>query len=88
MAGRMTSRPIIIVGDNIKDENNQVQEILQAGGIGKWKLTTRIYVSGYWRTQWYGHAEAKESKLIFIEPYYKGPELAEVINKKYQVGNL
>lgn len=88
IAERATAYPIIIIGDNIKDENNQVNEIIKAGGVGKWKLTTRLYVSGYWRIQWYGHADAKESKIIFIEPYYKGPELADVINKKYQVGNL
>jgi hypothetical protein len=86
MAGRSTSYPIIIIGDNIKDETNQVEEIRRAGGIGNWKLTKRVHVSGHWRTQWYGGSEAKESKVIFIEPYIKGPELADVINKKYQVG--
>jgi hypothetical protein len=86
MAGRSTSYPIIIIGDNIKDETNQIEEIRRAGGVGNWKLTKRVYVSGHWRTQWYGESGAKESDVIFIEPYTKGPELAEVINKRYQVG--
>ena len=87
MAKRYTTYPIVVVGGSITDAMNQVDEVRRAGGIGNWKLTMRVYVSGHWRAQWYGSAEAKESKVIFIEPYYKGPELAEVINKKFQVGS-
>jgi len=87
MAGRYTTYPIVIVGGNITDTRNQVEEVRRAGGIGNWKLTMRVFVSGHWRAQWYGNAEAKESRVIFIEPYYKGPELAEVINKQFQVGS-
>lgn len=86
MADRTTSYPIIIVGDNIKDEMNHVNEIRVAGGVGNWKLTKRVYVSGHWKTQWYGSADNKENRVIFIEPYYKGPELADVIHQKYQIG--
>jgi hypothetical protein len=86
MANRSTTYPVIIVGDSIKDEMNQVDEIKKAGGVGNWKLTKRVYVSGHWRTQWYGSLDNKENKVIFIEPYYKGPELADVIHQRYQIG--
>jgi hypothetical protein len=41
-------------------------------------------VRGHWRRQPHGQ-ENLERKLIWIRPYYKGPDLAAVINKPYLV---
>lgn len=80
---KTSSLPYILVGKKIKSE--EVNAVANAGGIVHWKLEKRIYVEGYWRIQWYGSKDDKYAKHIFIEPYYKGPELAELINKKYKV---
>jgi hypothetical protein len=46
------------------------------------KLGYRILVRGHWRNQPYGEKKSKR-KLIWIKPYYKGPDLAELVNKPY-----
>jgi hypothetical protein len=47
-------------------------------------LDKRFIVRGHWRNQACGEKHL-EHKRIWIQPYYKGPELAEVINKSYLV---
>jgi len=42
----------------------------------------RFMVRGHWRRQAHGPA-AQERKLIWIAPFYKGPEFATLINKPY-----
>jgi hypothetical protein len=82
-----TSRlPILIIGSKVISDYS-IENIKSAGGVGKWKLSGRVYVSGHWRIQWYGSKDARRSELIFIKPYEKGPEIAEVIGgRQYQVG--
>jgi hypothetical protein len=41
-------------------------------------------VRGHWRRQSHG-PESQDRKLIWIRPYYKGPDLAATINKPYLV---
>jgi hypothetical protein len=77
--------PILIIGSKVTS-NYPIESIKSAGGVGKWKLSGRVYVSGHWRIQWYGSKDARRSELIFIKPYEKGPEIAEVIGRQYQVG--
>ncbi len=48
------------------------------------KLGIRFIVRGHWRNQPVGEGR-KERRLIWIKPYYKGPEMAELINKPYEV---
>lgn len=48
------------------------------------KLAVRFIVRGHWRHQPVGE-QGKERKLIWIKPYYKGPEMAELIQKPYVV---
>ncbi|MDI7219537.1 hypothetical protein QMN07_18810 [Leptospira santarosai] len=48
------------------------------------KLTIRSVVRGHWRNQPFGQGK-EQRKLIFIKPYYKGPDLAELVNKPYVV---
>lgn len=49
--------------------------------IGK-QLNERIQTRGHWKSQAYGPGHT-ERKIIFIEPYWRGPDAAEVINKTY-----
>ncbi|NRB41636.1 MAG: hypothetical protein HRU20_24725 [Pseudomonadales bacterium] len=44
----------------------------------------RFMVRGHWRNQPYGENNLLR-KLIFIEPYFKGPDAGDVINKPYIV---
>jgi len=46
--------------------------------VGKW------VVRGHWRNQAHGK-EFKERKLIWIQPFVKGEEFAEIIEKEYKV---
>jgi len=48
------------------------------------KLAVRFIVRGHWRNQPVGKGK-KERRLIWIKPYYKGPEMAELISKPYVV---
>lgn len=74
---------VIIAGGTITD-NRDVEDIRRAGSIGEWKLTKRIRVSAHWRTQWYGNEKdnTRRAEAIWISDYDKGPELADVLNKK------
>lgn len=49
--------------------------------IGK-QLMERIQTRGHWKAQAHGPGRTQR-KLIFIEPYWRGPDAAEVINKPY-----
>lgn len=48
------------------------------------KLTKRFVVSGHWKVQRFGPNRA-QSKIIFVEPYSKGPEAADVVSGNYYV---
>jgi hypothetical protein len=48
------------------------------------KLAVRFVVRGHWRHQPFGERR-KERHLTWIRPYYKGPEMAELISKPYVV---
>jgi len=51
---------------------------------GRWKISTRFLVQGHYRSQPYGEDRQKR-KVIFIEPFYKGPEYAELINNNEHI---
>jgi hypothetical protein len=82
---KTSNLPILIVGSKVTS-NYSIEKIKNAGGIGKWKLSQKLYISGHWRIQWYGSKDARRSEPIYIKPYEKGPEIAEVIGRHYQVG--
>ena len=44
----------------------------------------RFMVRGHWRQQPFGPG-GQQRKLIWIKPFYKGPDIAQVINKPYVV---
>lgn len=48
------------------------------------KVQVRFMVRGHWRNQPCGVGR-QERKLIWVKPHFKGPDLAETINKSYVV---
>lgn len=54
------------------------------GESGGGKPLVRFMVRGHWRRQPHG-PERQERKLIWVRPYYKGPDFAATINKPYLV---
>lgn len=65
---------VITHGVDTGNENNG------SGG----KPSVRFMVRGHWRNQAYGMKNT-ERKLIWIRPFYKGPDVATHINKPYVV---
>lgn len=61
---------------NIMNNANSIKTVF--------KLTIRFIVRGHWRNQPFGQGR-EQRKLIFIKPYYKGPDLADLVNKPYAV---
>lgn len=45
-------------------------------------ISKRFPVMGHWRNQAHGPGRS-ERKLIYIEPFMKGPEMAEAVNRSY-----
>lgn len=48
----------------------------------KWKLEKRFIVRGHWKNQACGE-DLSERKMIFVEPYWKGPADAPVLARVY-----
>ncbi len=51
------------------------------------KLAKRIVVSGHYKVQRFGPGRS-ESKIIFVEPYIKGPEAADIVSGNYYVPDM
>lgn len=81
---KYTTYPIILVGQNFKTNQQELDDIRRAGGISSWKLSHQVKVSAHWRAQWYGSVEKgnRRSERIRIESYTKGPDAAELLTKK------
>lgn len=76
--GRYSQLPYCTVGES-------VFRVGSNGGTGKGgQLLNRITVRGHWRMQAHGERHS-ERKPIWVEPYQKGPELADLVNKPYLV---
>lgn len=73
--------PFIYVGRSVK----RPQGIVNVGSGTK--ITHKFWVSGHWRAQWKGSSkdDSRRQERIWIEPYVKGPDLAEGLSKKYIV---
>lgn len=86
-ASRTTQHRIYVLGSKFRDTQNDLIGIKSAGGIGAWKLTQRILVTGYWRGQWYGSGKdgSKHQETIWVDGYEKGPEFADLVNSTYIV---
>lgn len=70
------NRPIVVV-------KYPVRAPTVAEGTGR-KLTTRFRVRGHWRRQACGRRR-QQRKLIWIEPHWKGPDVATVLERDYRV---
>ncbi len=47
-------------------------------------LADRILVAGHWKQQAHGPGYSLR-KAIHVEPYYRGPDMAELVNKPHIV---
>ena len=47
-------------------------------------LDQRHIVMGHWKSQTYGRGHSQR-KAIWIEPYIRGPELADMLDRRYVV---
>lgn len=54
-----------------------------SSGAGR-TIDKRFVVRGHWRMQSYGEKHALR-KSLWIKPYWKGPELAEIVSRPYKV---
>jgi hypothetical protein len=64
--------------------SREEKEMYDGVSTGKWQLSSRFIVQGHFRNQPYGEGRSSR-KLIFIEPFWKGPEYAEVVNKQHLI---
>lgn len=70
---------------NFIDVGRDVEAVIsKSTGQSFSNINKRFIVRGHWRNQPFGPG-LSERKLIFVQPYYKGPELAELINKPYRL---
>ena len=65
-------------GDNEKANGEESSRTAAASEHNK--MGKRILVRGHWRNQAHGE-NFSERKLIWIKPFYKGPEIAEMIER-------
>lgn len=72
--GNASRCPFILLGQHQKYK-------CETQGTGK-PLDNKIYVRGHWRGQWYGSANNKVLKPLWIEPYSKGSDISEIVNNK------
>lgn len=74
-----------IVGGNVRhilvDRRTHASTTPEQGSS---KIEKRFLVRGHWRNQACGEGR-KERKLIFIAPYFKGPEMSDLVDRTYVV---
>jgi hypothetical protein len=78
------AHPYCSVGGSIVIDRSRDREPSECEKGSGTKLSYRFSVAGHWKRQHYGEKWSKE-KMIFVEPYNKGPELADVVNKIHRV---
>lgn len=66
-----------------------IPHVPQAHGSGRdgRKVGVRFMVRGHWRWLWYGPRKGGERirKPKWIAPFWKGPEVADIVHREYQV---
>ncbi|MDX3910683.1 MAG: hypothetical protein QHC67_12810 [Sphingobium sp.] len=71
----------VVVGDGLSPLSNSASGPARAGTRGSaTNLLRRQLVIGHWRQHAVGAGRA-ERKLIWIEPYWRGPELGDAVNR-------
>jgi hypothetical protein len=81
-AQKSSRLPYILVGEGVTEV--QSEDVANLGDSFRKKLSVRFIVRGHWRKQPYGTGRT-ERRLQFIQPYLKGPEMADLVNKPYLV---
>lgn len=77
--------PIVIdVGKHIAYDAGLEAAARADAGDKKYELSVRFRVRGHWKQQPYGPGRSQR-KTKWIQPFWKGPELAQVINRNYVV---
>jgi len=81
-AAKHTAKEILVIGQKVLSPY-AIHD--KKTGEFQWQLDKRVFVSGHWRVQWYGTDKdnTKIAKVIYIEPYEKGPEFAEQSGRHY-----
>ena len=85
-AQKKSSLPYYEIGTDIVIEHSykKVINLYDKSATEKRRLTGRWVVRGHWRNQAHGQAFS-ERKLKWIQPYIKGEDLSEIIDKQYIV---
>jgi len=85
-AQKKTQIPYYTIGQNITIDHSykNVIKMYEPELSHQRKLSGKWIVRGHWRSQAHGK-EFKERKIIWIQPYAKGEEFAEIIEKEYVV---
>ena len=75
--GQPDTQTYVLGREHIIDVREVVRDYLMTGKVGK-GLTVQVLVAGHYKLQHYGPNNT-QSKVIWIEPYRKGPEDAPVL---------
>lgn len=73
-------KTVLVIGKNFHARDQQVLRYRHLPHT----LTSRHVVRGHWKQQVCGPGRV-DRKHLFVEPYWRGPELAEVISRDYVV---
>lgn len=80
-AQKSSRLPFILVGASVPELQS---DDAPAESAFRKNISVRFTVRGHWRKQPYGPGSV-ERRLQFIQPYFKGPEMADLVNKPYIV---
>ena len=85
-AQQRTNLPYYSLGSDIVIDHNfqKIINLTERNETKHQKHITKWMVRGHWRNQAVGTGRSKR-KLIWIQPYVKGEEFSEIINKEYKV---
>ena len=80
------ARKACVVGSNIILEPSKYVDPSGEDGE-KWRLSKRVHVSGHYHGYWTGPRDG-DRKLVkkWLAPYWKGPDAADQVHRKFQVG--
>lgn len=81
LKGRYSSEDVFYLPGRIPISQLRAIEATERGHGGA-ELMSRFMVRGHWRR---APSSWRDSRLRWIEPYWKGPELAAIVEKEYQL---
>jgi hypothetical protein len=73
-------RTVLVIGGGFRARD---QQVLLCSKLPH-SISVRHMVRGHWKQQVCGQGR-QDRKHIFVEPYWRGPELAEVLNRDYKL---